>query len=306
METSQTPILTKQQQKRTLSGKKKLQGRSLFASPYDTYWPELDKNAEKDFNELLLSALKLVGKPKVRVQWSELRKVPRDQRKEVRRKLEMESVMNTSQDEEQKSRESLCLGVNAVTRGLNSSVVSSVLLAKDADPKLLISHIITMCSMKAVPILLVPALRHITKQALGFSCIALAIKNKSVEDFEELHNTVKSLCAEIPVPEPLISYQHQSVSEQEEEEEEEAKHHSLQNKDINISADVYKYRSSKKERVFVPDIVPIPKPSTDFLALDMEEPKNTSPKFVYRPVRIKTLPLNSEKIRRKELKKRKK
>ena len=125
---------------------------------------------------MIYSALKPYAKPKIRVQWSELKKVPRDQRREIRRKMEMESLMNMSQDQEQKSRESLCLGVNAVTRGLNSSVISSVLLAKDADPKLLISHIITMCSIKRVPVLLVPALRHITKESLGFSCIALGIK----------------------------------------------------------------------------------------------------------------------------------
>ena len=135
-------------------------------------------------------------------------------------------------------------------------------------------------------------------------------QKKSVEDFQELHNTVEYLSAKIPVPEPLISYQHSLThqSDTEEEEEEEQKHHNLQSKNITISADIYKYRSSKKERAFVPNIAPMPKPQTDFLALDMEveEKASKTPKFRYRPVKIKMLPLNPEKIRRKELKKRKK
>ncbi|KAJ9601354.1 hypothetical protein L9F63_000492 [Diploptera punctata] len=188
METSQTPVLTKQQQKHSLSGKKKLQGRSLFASPYDTYWPELKEDDEEDFNKVLLSALKPVSNPKVRVKWSELKNVPQEKRRDVRRELEMEAMKNMCREEEQKSRESLCLGVNAVTRGLNSSQVSSVLLAKDVDPKLLISHIITMCGIKGIPILIVPALRQFTKITLGFSCIALAIKKTSIEDFRELRH----------------------------------------------------------------------------------------------------------------------
>ena len=112
----------------------------------------------------------------MRVQWSELKKVPREERRQLRRKMEAAAAQNMSQDEEQKSRENLCLGVNAVTRGLHSSVLASVLLAKDVDPRMLISHIITMCSTKAVPVLVVPSLRQVTKEALGFSCLAVGFK----------------------------------------------------------------------------------------------------------------------------------
>ena len=73
-------------------------------------------------------------------------------------------------------RQCLFLGVNAVTRGLESMSVGCVLLAKDADPKILISHIPTMCGMQGVPILIMSSLRSIVSTALGFSCIALGIK----------------------------------------------------------------------------------------------------------------------------------
>jgi len=54
--------------------------------------------------------------------------------------------------------------------------VGCVLLAKDADPKILISHIPTMCGMQGVPILIMSSLRSIVSTALGFSCLALGIK----------------------------------------------------------------------------------------------------------------------------------
>jgi ribosomal protein L7Ae-like RNA K-turn-binding protein len=71
------------------------------------------------------------------------------------------------------------LGVNSVTRGLESASVGFVLLAQDADPKILISHIPTMCAMQGVPILIMPSLRSVVSTALGFSCIALGVKVRS-------------------------------------------------------------------------------------------------------------------------------
>jgi ribosomal protein L7Ae-like RNA K-turn-binding protein len=73
-------------------------------------------------------------------------------------------------------RQCLFLGVNAVTRGLESASVGCVLLAQDADPKLLVSHIPTMCGVQGVPVLIMPSLRSIVSTALGFSCLALGVK----------------------------------------------------------------------------------------------------------------------------------
>lgn len=68
------------------------------------------------------------------------------------------------------------LGVNTVTRGLESASVGCVLLAQDVDPRMLISHIPTMCAMQGVPVLIMSSLRSIVNTTLGFSCIALGIK----------------------------------------------------------------------------------------------------------------------------------
>jgi ribosomal protein L7Ae-like RNA K-turn-binding protein len=73
-------------------------------------------------------------------------------------------------------RQSLFLGVNSVTRGLESASVGCVLIAQDADPKILVSHIPTMCGVQGVPVLIMSSLRSIVSTTLGFSCIALGVK----------------------------------------------------------------------------------------------------------------------------------
>jgi hypothetical protein len=89
--------------------------------------------------------------------------------------------------------------------------------------------------------------------------------------------------------------------------------------EVKISVDVYKYRDSRKERAFVPGVPTALKPSLDFLSLHMDaavscsmkeewEHKDTQilrkkQKLHYQPLRLKQTVPNPEKIRKKELKK---
>jgi ribosomal protein L7Ae-like RNA K-turn-binding protein len=83
--------------------------------------------------------------------------------------------------------------VNAVTRGPECASVGFVLLAQDADPKMLISCIPTMCGMQDVLVLIMSSLRSIVNTTLGFSCIALGIKVCRVMDTMYV-NDVMLLC----------------------------------------------------------------------------------------------------------------
>ena len=89
--------------------------------------------------------------------------------------------------------------------------------------------------------------------------------------------------------------------------------------EVKVSVDVYKYRGSRKERAFIPGVPTAPKPSLEFLSLHMDtatgssikeeqEHKGTQilpkrRKFHYQPLRLKQTVPNPEKIRKKELKK---
>jgi ribosomal protein L7Ae-like RNA K-turn-binding protein len=94
-------------------------------------------------------------------------------------------------------RQCLFLGVNSVTRGLESASVGCVLLAQDADPKMLISHIPTMCGMQGVPILIMSSLRSIVSTTLGFSCLAVGVRVRRVMNtvyVSDMVHLVHALC----------------------------------------------------------------------------------------------------------------
>lgn len=152
--------------------------------------------------------------------------------------------------------------------------------------------------------------------------------------FHTLFKTVMELCKTIPVPEPLPAFcyalSHGPTDDQAE------KSSDPQPTEVKVSADVYKYRSSRKERAFVPRLPSSSlQPSVDFLSLDMgtdtvsnkvilgtcvrkfvDEPMDVQdkgtqimcrqPQFQYQPLRLKQAVPNPKKIRKKEIKKRRK
>ncbi|PNF28112.1 hypothetical protein B7P43_G12267 [Cryptotermes secundus] len=301
MEQPETSVLTEKQERFALSGKKNKKrdrhGHTVIASPYDPYWPVLAEDAEVELNQLLLSVLHPVRRPVSKVNWSELRKVPLKQRREVRQKLQQESNADFSSDRSEELRRCMFLGVNSVTRGLESASVGFVLLAQDADPKILRS----------------------------------AVESEG-SHFHMLFKAVSEQCNKIPVPDPLPAFCYAVLHGPSDDEAEQPS--VPQPTQVKVSTDIYKYRSSKKTRAFVPELPPEPQPSADYLSLDIsttsnkatcsssvrklsdeplavqdkEEVKGTQTKckqveFHYQPLRLKQTIPNPKKIRKKKLKK---
>jgi hypothetical protein len=152
--------------------------------------------------------------------------------------------------------------------------------------------------------------------------------------FHTLCKAVSELCDKIPVPDPLPAFRYAVLHGPSDDEAEQPP--VPQPAQVKVSADIYKYRSSKKERAFVPGLPTAPQPSADFLSLDMAtattsrkatcsscvrksadipvavqeeaESKGTKirckqPEFHYQPLRLKQTVPNPKKIRKKEVKK---
>jgi hypothetical protein len=138
--------------------------------------------------------------------------------------------------------------------------------------------------------------------------------------FYPLCKAVLELYQKIPVPQPLSAF---GCTLSEDPRDDEAKEPSEpQPTEVRVSVDFYKYRGSRKERAFIPGAPTAPKPSLDFLLLDMdaatsssikelirEEQEHKGPqippkqrKFHYQTLRLKQTVPNPEKIRKKELK----
>lgn len=70
----------------------------------------------------------------------------------------------------------MIMGINIVTRALEKNNVCCVLLDANVEPPLIIKHIITMAVNKEIPVLLLPILKIVTLERIGFATTAFALK----------------------------------------------------------------------------------------------------------------------------------
>ncbi|CAG2057031.1 unnamed protein product, partial [Timema podura] len=251
-------VLTVNQQRKALSGKKQAKKgvpiRNVLSTPYSSYWPVLAETDEDELNNLLaglLSPAKLAPSTVTRSQLSNVSsKDRRDKRKQLLQENKAANLVKNAQA--QQLRKYLAIGVNAVTRALENASVCCVLLAANVDPRIMVSHVPTLCAVQAVPLVITSSLRVVTRKTLGFSCIVIGLK-KQVSELEQNHfypllervQELSSMFSRQEPPaesvEPNIDSPDSSIDTETEEESKPVLYGSL-----------YKYRSSLKERVFVP------------------------------------------------------
>lgn len=70
----------------------------------------------------------------------------------------------------------MIMGINVVTRALEKDNVCCVLLDANVEPPLIIKHIVIMAANKKIPVLLLPILKTITLEKMGFATAAFALK----------------------------------------------------------------------------------------------------------------------------------
>ncbi|XP_023287925.1 uncharacterized protein LOC105697012 [Orussus abietinus] len=219
MGTPSAPVLSVSQQKRSLSAKKKgppKAVRNVLVQPFESLWPVLKKEDCKPVEKILRA-------------------------------------------------KSIIFGANAVMRALEKGDVCSVLLNTNIDPPFATKHIVVMCQGKAIPIILMQSLKSITLQALGFASIVIALK-KHVADstdnyFYKLHEAVCNIASNLSVPRtPVQLFQSGSDSEDSLVTMDDESNMEIKNgsntpkvpKTCRVPTDLYLYRSSEKERAFVP------------------------------------------------------
>lgn len=195
----------------------------------------------------------------------------------------------------------MILGINAVTRTLEKNNACCILLDANVEPPLLIKHIVVMAQNKKVPILLLPILKTVTLQRIGFATAAIALKvihiyrhylsfqrrvsfhgflspnnlfcffiqhdvmQSSDNKFHALYKLVAEVFKNFQPPKCSLQ-----LFKPDETSEESALHEmkitgadcdpacsntSKSKKSVTVFTDVYKYRSSRNERAFVPPSV---------------------------------------------------
>lgn len=257
-----TPILTKKQQRQSLSAKKgPVKGlRNILAQPAETFWPTVNIDQYPALVTLMDELLPLMKQPKYKIPGFMLRHVPKEKRILVKKEaLEKEIVKF-----DRSILKSVILGINAITRALEKDNVCCILLDAKVEPLLIIKHIIVMAQNKKIPILLLSVLKTVTLQKIGFATAAFALKNNVMQSSDNVFHALYKLVAEIftKFEPPKCSLQLFKPDETSEEDalckpENTSTDSTIPKpeRSVTIFTDVYKYRSCRKERAFIPPTV---------------------------------------------------
>ncbi|XP_029044091.2 uncharacterized protein LOC114876588 [Osmia bicornis bicornis] len=257
-----TPVLTKQQQKHSLSAKKAPNKglRNVLAQPQDSYWPIVSADKCKVLEDLLKKLMPVIKRPSHSIPWSQLRHMKKEERAQAKK----EAISKVENVPDPKIGNSVVLGINAITRALEKNDICCVLMDASIEPPLLIRHIIQMAQNNKIPLLLLPELKTITLNTIGFASAACAPKNivKESQDhyFYPLHQMIHDIFKDVSLPKKTFKlFEQLSCSEESESyetddmsTEPESQLEPSESNKFTLSTDVYMYRSSRNERAFVP------------------------------------------------------
>lgn len=226
----------------------------------------------------------------------------------------------------------MIIGANEVTKSLEADEISSVLLTSDAQPQMMVKHVVDLAVLRNVPALVVTGLRNILKERVGFGGLAVGFKKDLTMDskYWAIDQKVKELATNYPVPVNHINYARQQAALESNKMEIKSneslrKEGPIEKMQSETSKPLYLYRTSTKYRCFVPQssqtaeevVHKMQIDSSGFVSfgkdvlekkLDSEAVKNVRPhKVSYKSLLIKRVRNNEDRGKKKiEMLKRKK
>nr|CAI5858865.1 unnamed protein product [Callosobruchus analis] len=202
----ETPVLNKKQQKQSLSAKKsrpKETIKNVLSTPYASYWPQISSPEDNcALKQVLESNLPKIRVETAKIPWRELKHLKKLERKELRRQKTI------GEEVDRKNYEGLKLGVNAVTKLLESNTAGAVLIAGDVQPRLMVQHIIDIAVLYRTPVLIFSELRVILKSTCGVSSSCLGVSKNMADDskLRLVKQTIETIFEKSPPPVNHINY----------------------------------------------------------------------------------------------------
>ncbi|KAF2883331.1 hypothetical protein ILUMI_22833 [Ignelater luminosus] len=256
-----TPVLSETQLKKTLSAKKKLKKttvKNVLAAPYSNYWPLLKTEDTTSLLDLLNEHLTKIKPTKVNIPWSELKNIPRLDRKEfrlnyIKTKLDSQEMFNKPNNSE------IVFGVNETTRLLENDSVSSILITGEVNPQIMVKHIIDMAVLKKVPVLIIPNLKNTLKEKTGIASVTIAFKELSMDSqYWTIDQKIKEISSNYAVPQDHINYHRKDYNSDDDELISQCSPMDVDESSFKSeskpSCNLYLFRKSIAERAFVPEL----------------------------------------------------
>nr|XP_023021675.1 uncharacterized protein LOC111510051 isoform X1 [Leptinotarsa decemlineata] len=308
----ETPILTKKQQKLSLSAKKRKPKetiKNVLASSFNNFfWPKVPSEHHGTLVEILKNNLPRMKENRINTPWRELKKVPKADRKKFRE----DYIKNvTGQVVTKIESGGMCLGVNNVTKLLETNNADTVLIAGDVHPILMVQHLIDLAILYRVPVLILDDLRDLLKTHTGISSLALGVRKdiRSEPGLNLIKKTVNEIFANFPLPKNHINFNRSLKNESNDDADVGSENQVVEScvkvDENQIKQTVYLKRVSKQKRAFIPQLTDEKKTAkmevdeTGFLAFSDEpvKPKVVEPK--YKSLVIKRLKGDPNRNKRK-------
>ncbi|KAF7996974.1 hypothetical protein HCN44_005251 [Aphidius gifuensis] len=243
----------------------------VLANPSEIVWPILRGETGSDLNDLLTEMLPEQKKIEKSISWGKLRKMSKEERLALKKESQIKDSINKSES----VMNDLVLGINEVTKNLEKQNLCSIIVDSNIDPLFMIKHIVTMGQKKNIPVLLVPFLKSVTLSKINFACAAVGLKKTIESDgnshFHKLHEKILEYAVGFTIKKETNSFEDSLVNEDCDTTDDDKKSEIVTKKIVpepfKLSTNIYNYRSTKKERIFVP-------PSDDVSQLEQDESCN--------------------------------
>ncbi|XP_011168630.2 uncharacterized protein LOC105201998 isoform X1 [Solenopsis invicta] len=259
-----TPVLTKKQQRHSLSAKKKgpTKLKNVLAQPYPNFWPVISVDQYPELVANLNMILPSIKPFNSRLPKHVLKDIPKKDRALARKEMLEKAPPKPD------ILKFMIIGVNVITRALEKNNVCCVLLDSNVEPPLIIKHVVTMAVNKKIPVLLLPILKAVTLEKMGFATAAFALKQEVLKCPDNIcHPLYKSIAEafkDFELPQCLLQHckpdempDESSMCEIKIRSKKRDKNPNIfkPEKPVIVFTDVYKYRSSRDKRAFIPPAV---------------------------------------------------
>ncbi|XP_057659467.1 ribonuclease P protein subunit p38-like [Diorhabda carinulata] len=269
----ETPILSKKQIKNSLSAKKnrpKETIKNVMKLPYsNNFWPEISIKDQEELENILTKNLPRYYVKKTNIPWRELKNIPKPERKEFRTKYNEDH--NIPHEKIVKPVDVL-IGINKVSKALESNSAQAILISSKVQPRLLVQHIIDLAVLYNVPILCLNNLCERMKSVTGIQTVCFGISKNNCNDskYKLIVEKIESIFKKIPPPKSHINYGRSIDSfkiQKESKEIEEEKREKIEINEAEIRKSVYLKRPDDNSRAFVP----VMEEKKKILAMDVDQ-----------------------------------
>ncbi|KAL0128322.1 hypothetical protein PUN28_003538 [Cardiocondyla obscurior] len=278
-----TPVLTKNQQRHSLSAKKGpvKRLRNILAQPHPNFWPVINVDQYPKLIKSLNMVLPSIQQTNNKISKAMLKNIPKKERVLARKKM-LETVPPRPD-----ILKFMIMGINAVTRALEKDNICCILLDANVEPPLIIKHVVTMAVNKKVPVLLLPILKITTLEKMGFAAAAFGLKQEIKQcpdnDCHSLYKLIAETFENFEPPDSLLPRLNLNEMFDKNATCEPKTTNTSCDTDLNIPTpekpvitftNVYKYRTSRNKRAFVP-------PTADKKTIQVSQISlNTSDEFI--------------------------